>query len=299
MLRAVPLLSTVALLLTLAGTTRVAPTPEEERLFSDGLHAFDAGDARGAERAWKQGYAVAHDPAFLVRIGEAEEKAGAPVDAADSYRRYLREAPDASDRADIEQRLARLAPPRAAGAPSSEPAREFGSGDAPASTLPGLAGEPGPVGPALDAEGARPGGPEDEEGSGWTRANITAWSAAGATVLLLGTAGFFGAQASSKEGDVNRLYAFRDERGAPYPYTPDIAQKYESAMADGRRYSRDAKIFLLAGAGTAAVACVFFVIDSVWPAQGSTNTAPATTPRLTLAPTAERRGALAGWSWSF
>jgi hypothetical protein len=299
MLRAVPLFSTVALLLTLAGSTRgvsTPPTQEEERLFSDGLHAFDAGDARGAERAWKQGYAVAHDPAFLVRIGEAEEKAGAPAEAADSYRRYLREAPDASDRADIEQRLARLAPPPAAGTPSSEAARDFG-GEAPASALPGLAGEPGPVGPAGDAEGARPGA--DDEDSGWTRANITAWSAAGATVLLLGTAGFFGAQASSKEGDVNRLYAFRDDRGAPYPYTPDIAQKYESAMADGRRYSRDAKIFLLAGAGTAAVACVFFVIDSVWSAPGNTSTAPATTPRLTLAPTVESRGAVAGWSWSF
>jgi hypothetical protein len=298
MLRAVPLLSTVALLLTLAASPRGAPTPEEDRLFNEGLHAFDAGDGRGAERAWKQGYAVAHDPAFLVRIGEAEEKAGAPAEAADSYRRYLREAPDASDRADIEQRLARLAPPRAAGA-ASEPAREFGEApaSASASTLPGLAGEPGPVGPALDAEGTRPGGPDEE--SGWTRANITAWSAAGATVLLLGTAGFFGAQASSKEGDVNRLISFRDERGAPYPYSPEIAQKYESAMADGRRYSRDAKIFLLAGAGTAAVACVFFVIDSVWPAQGGTSAAPATTPRLTLAPTAENRGALAGWSWSF
>ncbi|MDB4981182.1 MAG: Thiol-disulfide isomerase, partial [Myxococcales bacterium] len=127
MLRAVPFPPTLALLLTLA-SAHGAPTPEEERLFNEGLHAFDAGDARGAERAWKQGYAVAHDPAFLVRIGEAEEKAGAAAEAADSYRRYLREAPDASDKADLEQRLARLAPPPA-GAPPSEPAREFG--DAP------------------------------------------------------------------------------------------------------------------------------------------------------------------------
>jgi hypothetical protein len=285
----VPLLSTVALLLTLAASARGAPSPEEERLFSQGAQAFDAGDARAAERAWKQGYAVAHDPAFLVRIGEAQEKAGAPAEAADSYRRYLREAPDASDRADIEQRLARLAPPTAGPSPS-EPPREFGSGEAP--TLPGLSGEPGPVGPALDAEGARP--PAVDEDSGWTRANVTAWSATGATVLLLGTAGFFGAQASSREGDVNRLYAFRDQHGAPYPYSGEIAQKYESAMADGQRYSRDAKIFVLAAAGTAAVACVFFVIDSVWPAPADAKTA-----RLSLGPTPESRGAVGAWSWTF
>ncbi|HTA18465.1 MAG TPA: hypothetical protein VK989_04195, partial [Polyangia bacterium] len=100
------LIQIAAVLMTLAAS----PTPDEQRLFADGLKAFDAGDARGAERAWKEGYAVAHDPAFLVRIGEAEEKADAPAEAVDTYRRYLREAPDASDRADIEQRIGRLAP---------------------------------------------------------------------------------------------------------------------------------------------------------------------------------------------
>ena len=97
-------------MLALAASPARAPSPDEQRLYDEGLQAFQAGDARAAEKAWKAGYAVAHDPAFLVRIGEAQEKAGAPADAAESYRRYLREAPDAADRADIEQRIARLAP---------------------------------------------------------------------------------------------------------------------------------------------------------------------------------------------
>ena len=96
-------------MLALAASPARAPSPDEQRLYDEGLQAFQAGDARAAEKAWKAGYAVARDPAFLVHIGEAQEKAGAPVEAADSYRRYLREAPDAADRADIEQRLARLA----------------------------------------------------------------------------------------------------------------------------------------------------------------------------------------------
>src|SRR5262245_59528022 len=104
-----------------AGTPQRPPSPEEQRLFDEGLHAYEAGDARGAETAWKAGYAAAHDPAFLVRIGEAEEKAGAPADAVETYRHYLREAPDAADRADIEQRLARLAP---AGAAPATPATD-------------------------------------------------------------------------------------------------------------------------------------------------------------------------------
>src|SRR3954468_15223336 len=69
-----------------------APSQDEQRLFDEGMRAYQAGDGRAAEKAWKAGYQVHHDPAFLVRIGEAEEKAGAPLDAAESYRHYLREA---------------------------------------------------------------------------------------------------------------------------------------------------------------------------------------------------------------
>ena len=128
-------LPALAVILTLATSARAAPSAEEQRLFTTGLAAFDAGDARGAERAWAEGYRVAHDPAFLVRMGEAEEKAGAPAEALETYRRYLREAPDAADRADIERRIARLAPPaagRAEAADASEQPRAFGAGAAPA-----------------------------------------------------------------------------------------------------------------------------------------------------------------------
>ena len=60
MLRAVPLLSTVALLLTLAASARGAPSPEEERLFSQGAQAFDAGDARGAGEAAGRALEILH-----------------------------------------------------------------------------------------------------------------------------------------------------------------------------------------------------------------------------------------------
>src|SRR5262249_41885880 len=232
------------------------PSADEQRLFAEGAKAFEAGDARGAERAWKEGYAVAHDPTFLVRIGEAEEKAGASAEAVDSYRRSRREAPDAPDRADIEQRIARLAPAPATGAgEKTEPAREFGAGAPPA-----LPTGPAPRTGAADAEAARP--TAGEEGSEWNAFNITAWSASAAAAVRLGTAAFFGAQASSKEGDANRLLTFRDENGKPLTYTPDVAQKYEGILSDGRRNSRNAKIALLGAAGTAGVAAIFFVIDA-------------------------------------
>jgi hypothetical protein len=297
----VNLLQLLTVLLTLAASARGVPSAEEQRLFAEGLKAFDAGDARAAERAWKEGYAVAHDPAFLVRIGEAEEKAGAPAEAADTYRRYLREAPDAADRADIEQRLARLAPPGAAPAPSAahepaEPTHEFGAAptasDAPApTTSPASTAAPPPVvarGVTVgDTESA--GGPNAAQDSGWNRYNVTAMTATGVTVILLGAAAFFAAEASSKEGDVDRLLTNRDEAtGAPVAYST-VAGQYQSALSDGRRDARDAKLALAGAAGAAVVAAVFFVLDGLHPAEAS----------VALAPTPEGAGAVGAFAWTF
>jgi hypothetical protein len=272
----VHLIHIAAVLMTLAAS----PTPDEQRLFADGLKAFEAGDARGAERAWKEGYAVAHDPAFLVRMGEAEEKAGAPAEAADTYRRYLREAPDASDRADIEQRIGRLAPaPSATPTPTPDAAtHDFGAPAAPSPATPAVLG---------DAESAH--AAKDDEDSGWTKYNITAMTATGVTVILLGTAAFFGAEASSKESDVNRLLTNTDQvTGAPVRYST-VAGQYQSAMSDGRRDAHDGRLALIGAAGTAVVAAVFFVLDDLHPA-------PA---KVALAPTSSGAGAVGAFAWSF
>ncbi|HVV16890.1 MAG TPA: tetratricopeptide repeat protein, partial [Polyangia bacterium] len=114
---------TLTVLLGAAGEPQRPPTPVEQQRFEEGTRALGAGDARGAEKAFRAGYDAGHDPAFLVHVGEAEEKAGAPAEAAETYRRYLREAPDASDRPDIEQRIARLAP----SAPAAPPAAAAGA----------------------------------------------------------------------------------------------------------------------------------------------------------------------------
>src|SRR5215831_14948739 len=144
------LLST--LLLAAAGKP---PSAEEQRLFDEGTKALQAGDAAAADKAWRAGYAIAKDPAFLVHMGEAEEKAGQPAEAGENYRRYLRAVPDASDRAEIEQRLVRLGP---AGAPPAAPADAHevpgALGQGPPPGFPGVPPSPGPrvAVPARDDE---------------------------------------------------------------------------------------------------------------------------------------------------
>jgi hypothetical protein len=286
-----------ALLVALAGSPGAHPSPDEERLFSDGLRAFDAGDARAAEKAWKAGYALRHDPAFLVRIGEAEERAGAPAEAAESYRRYLREAPDAADRAEIEERLTRLAPPAPGASATAPPGTGAGAAEIPGELGGAHAVPPSPLLPpgppaarrpaATDAQ--TPGQPGDEEEAGWTPYNITAWIATAGAAALLGTAAFLAASAASKRSDVDRLITYRDQTtGAPLEYG-DVARSYESAVSDGKAFDTAAKVTLVAAAASAAVAATFFVLEARRRSE----------PAVAVAPAARGAGLMGALTWSF
>jgi hypothetical protein len=296
----VHLLPIVAALLALGGSPQRTPTADEVRLYDEGTRALAAGDARAAEKAWRAGYAIGHDPAFLVHIGEAAEKAGAPAEAAESYRQYLREAPDASDRADIEQRVARLAP-AGAPAPAVETPGEFGgTPPAPAAPAPPPAATRAPAAPPAQApavarsDAEHPAG-NDQEDSGWNRYNATAVIASGVTLALLGTAAIYGAAASSKESDINRLINYR------FPPTKfsSVKAEYESAMADGQRDAHNARVALVAAAATGVVAAVGFVLDAVLTPSEPVEGGPARAPAVSFAPLPGGSGAFGAWSCRF
>jgi hypothetical protein len=281
-----------------------SPSAEEQRLFDQGMRAFQANDPREAAKAWRAGYDVGKDPAFLVRIGEAEEKAGVPSEAADSYRRYLRAAPNAADRAEIEQRLTRLeaagaghAPPPAAAEPAEVPGAFGDGGNPPTGGSPAAGEVPAAApAPASDPEAARRSA-GDDEGSGWNSLNITAWISTAATVLLLGTAGYYAASAGSKKDDVNQLLRYRDQStGRPLEYA-DIAGKYQAAIRDGQHDDRVAKIALLAAGATAAVATLFFILDETRTPEPARHSA-APQVGLTLLP-GGGAGAFSSLRWSF
>jgi hypothetical protein len=274
-----------ALLLALAGGPRPAPTPDEQRLYEQGERALEAGDAHAAEVAWQAGYAIARDPAFLVHIGEAQEKAGQAARAAESYRRYLREAPDASDRGEIESRIARLTPPASAAAPAAEPVGELGA-TPPVPPAPPPAPAAGGTTPALAGDNESPAGVQ--EVSAWTPYNITAYSAAGAALVLLATAGFFAAEAGSDADDVNRLLVYRDPAGKAIPYS-SVAAEYEDKVAAGHRHDRYAKVALIGAAGAATVSALFFVLDARHTHE----------PTVAVAPGPGGYVATAGWAWRF
>lgn len=293
------------------------PSPEEQRLFDEGMRALQAGKPDDAQRAWKAGYQVGKDPAFLIHIGEAAEKAGALPDAVESYRRYLREAPDAADRAEIEQRLTRLganvAPattPATAASPTSPAGEEetpgaFGDGAGPTSSPssptappPGEAATP-PAAPATphpasDGEtGRMPDGPP----SGWNARNITAWLSVAAAATLLGVAGFYAASAGSKKDDVDQLLRYRDQQtGAPLEYQ-SVAGQYQDATAAGQHDDRVAKGALVAAAVAGGIATVFFILDGLHAPEGQPASKVAL--GLAVAPDGGRAAAFSSLLWRF
>ena len=285
------------------------PSAEEQRLFEEGMKAMQAGDAAAADKAWRAGYAIAKDPAFLVHMGEAEEKAGQPAEAGESYRRYLRAAPDASDRAEIEQRLTRLGPagaPPAAGRRRARGPGRLRRGPA-RRQMPGTPPAPPPRGRgaarrATTRPAGRPGASED---SGWNTYNITAWIATGATVLLLGTAAYYAASAGSAKDDVNQFLRYRDQlTGVPLEYQT-VAARYEKAVRDGQHDDRVAKGALIVAAGTALVATAFFIVDGVrTPERHAERDRPRRPARRRssvwrCARTAGARRAISALRWSF
>ena len=97
---------------------------EARNLFDEGKQAFARGDYEAAIAAWEAGYAKKPAAEFQFNLGEAEIKANRPGKAAEHLRRYLAEAPEASNRAQVEATLAQLD----AAAASDEATRLFDEG---------------------------------------------------------------------------------------------------------------------------------------------------------------------------
>jgi hypothetical protein len=305
-------------LTALADPAAPAVSADEQQAFAQGLRLYESGDARGAEREWRAGYAVHHDAAFLVRIGEAEERAAAPAEAIKTYERYLRESPTAADREEIEGRISRLDPHRAGAGPGAHTAAAGATDDdaspAPSSSAPSQ-GKPaegataGAASPAADsrsgaararrqqAEDLREDPREDlrsfvTDEPARSRLNVAAWVGTAVTVALLGVAAFYGASASEKEGDINRLLAYRnDQTGVPVEYAT-VATTFEEDTRLGRRDNRIAKGLALAAGGTALASAVLFVID------GLRGAPDGVTPRLAFSISNEAGAHGLGVWWS-
>jgi hypothetical protein len=134
-----------------AGRARAEDPQHAKELFQQGTTFFDLGQFDKAIEAWQEGYKNKPDPGFLFNIAQAYRLAGDAQKAIFFYKGYLRHSPKATNRTEVEQKIAALQkqtsePDRAKAQPAPPPGSgavmPAGGGTAPAPP-------PGPPPPVL------------------------------------------------------------------------------------------------------------------------------------------------------
>jgi tetratricopeptide (TPR) repeat protein len=95
----------------LKAETADAQTEEMRALFEKGQDAYEQKRYQDAADAFMAAYAIKPAASLLYNTGVAREKLGDRAGAAEMFRRYLDESPNARDRTAVEERIAALTAP--------------------------------------------------------------------------------------------------------------------------------------------------------------------------------------------
>lgn len=120
-----------------------------KEMFHQGSVYFDLGQYDRAIEVWQKGYEEKQDPGFLYNIAQAHRLSGNPAKAILFYKSFLRNSPKASNRAEIEERIATLQS-QVSGAETTTP-KSAGPGGSPADGTPSV---PPPNTTLIRGEGA-------------------------------------------------------------------------------------------------------------------------------------------------
>jgi len=95
----------LAVTLAFAATAQAQDFEAAGKHFSAAQEAFGAKHYKSAATEFEAAYSITKDPVLLYNIGESWEKAGDGHKAVTSYKAYLKEQPNAQDRAEVQRRV--------------------------------------------------------------------------------------------------------------------------------------------------------------------------------------------------
>src|SRR5437763_9896331 len=107
--------------------------------FSAAQEAFGATPFKTAAVEFEAAYGITKDPVLLYNVAESYEKAGDGKKAVASYKAYLREQPQAADKAEVQKRI------KAIDAKGGKLANQSAPGDNPPTTAPTAPPTPPPT----------------------------------------------------------------------------------------------------------------------------------------------------------
>ena len=263
-----------------------AATPDYDlagKQFAAGQESFAAKRFHVAALHFSAAYDITRDPVLLFNVGESYEQAGDAVRARDSYRAYLAQKPTAQDRADVEQRIARLfvddkkAAPlvdRSVDGDRAEADRIVASGTVPPTVQPASAAVPAsastsavPAAPPAPAAAVAVIAPTQPAQVGLleehpaTRLRVAAWSGVAATLALLTTGAILGLAAQSRGDEVTRRLSFVDATGQPLTYDAAAKADFADLRSQGKLYNGLSVGFYTASAAMAVVTTTLFLVD--------------------------------------
>lgn len=231
------------------------------------MAAADKGDHAAAAADYGRAYELTRDPLLLYKVAHSHEQAGARDEARDGYRRYLDKRKDAPDRADVEAKIAALAPVAAA-APAttaavgaqSPPVAAATPAGADAAVVPAPADTATPLG--ADNNELPPSLPPSfiDDAPRWQR--TAAWVSVGAAAVLLTTGAMFAESANGRERDLARLTEYRDpDTGLPLEYS-SVHDDYVDASDEGAFFQTGSRLAFVGAGAAAASAALFFMLDA-------------------------------------
>jgi tetratricopeptide (TPR) repeat protein len=98
----------------LAGVASADDGAAAKRFFVSGSKHFDLGEYSDALNDFKEGYRLKDDPVFLYNIAQCHRLLNQNTEALRAYKTYLRRAPTASNRAEVERKIAAIEEAQAA-----------------------------------------------------------------------------------------------------------------------------------------------------------------------------------------
>ncbi|HEX2571517.1 MAG TPA: hypothetical protein VH877_18295 [Polyangia bacterium] len=196
-------------------------------------------EAARAATEYEEAFRLSNDAVYLRKSGDCYDLAGQGTEAVLWYRRYLDAATSASDRGEVERRIAELE-------------QKGGAGGAVQGTAPGGTITPPPPPPKPAAQGL-------EKPS---KLKLAAWGTLAATIAL-GTGGaVMGLAAQSRSDEVERrLRTLDPTTQRPPVLTPTLRDQLATLEREGRNYQA-AAIALWSAAGASAITTiVLFATD--------------------------------------
>ncbi|MCU1277167.1 MAG: hypothetical protein JWM53_713 [bacterium] len=140
----------LVIVLALGGVAAADEAAVAKRFFLSGSKHFDLGEYSDALNDFKEGYRLKDDPVFLYNIAQCHRLLNQNTEALRAYKTYLRRAPTAPNRDEVERKIAAIEAAQAAAntattTPPNQVLPPDGHAAEPATTAPVTTGEPPPA----------------------------------------------------------------------------------------------------------------------------------------------------------